>query len=87
VSSFIDPIARLVILAKEVMAWHRDHNSPDYNECDKDPCHWCCSVQEAIDEIVAADLAHGTVTAYKGAADPETAGAVVGAAVKAAVVP
>ena len=38
-------------------------------------------------DIGAADLAHGTVTAYKGAADAETAGAVVGAAIKAAVVP
>jgi hypothetical protein len=25
----------------EIMASHNDPDSPDYNECEKDPCAWC----------------------------------------------
>ena len=33
------PIA--LTLLREVMAWHRDPQSADYNECDTAPCEWC----------------------------------------------
>jgi hypothetical protein len=32
-------------LLKEVMEWHSDMESPDYNECDKEPCHWCTNAK------------------------------------------
>lgn len=28
-------------LVREVMFWHADPESPNYNECDKSPCEWC----------------------------------------------
>jgi len=33
-----DQLAKLV---SEVMEWHRDKDSPDYNLCDDAPCEWC----------------------------------------------
>jgi len=39
-------------LAQEVLCWHRDRESPDYNDCgtpDTD-CMWCASVKELIQE-------------------------------------
>ncbi len=34
----LDEASRLL---DEVMSWHKDKNSPDYNECDKAECFWC----------------------------------------------
>jgi sulfite reductase beta subunit-like hemoprotein len=28
-------------LVGEVMGWHADPDSPDYNACDTSPCDWC----------------------------------------------
>ena len=28
-------------LLTEVMDWHSDPDSTEYNECDIDPCAWC----------------------------------------------
>jgi hypothetical protein len=36
-------------LIAEVMQSHRDKRSPDYNECDSDPCKWCDDAKNAID--------------------------------------
>lgn len=36
-------------LLNEVMRSHADPDSPDYNECDKDPCAWCTEAKELID--------------------------------------
>lgn len=30
-------------LLGEVHQWHCDPQSNDYNECEKDPCHWCAN--------------------------------------------
>jgi len=38
-------------LVREVMFWHRDKESSDYNECDTAPCHWCERAQKVIDEL------------------------------------
>ena len=46
-----DPLTRLVELVREVMFWHRDKKSSDYNECDTAPCHWCEQAQKAIDDL------------------------------------
>ena len=32
-------------LLSEVMQWHSNTDSNDYNECDKDPCHWCANAR------------------------------------------
>jgi hypothetical protein len=32
----------------EVLRWHSDPASPDYNECDKEPCHWCAVARELV---------------------------------------
>ena len=46
-----EDMVRLVDLVREVMFWHRDKESSDYNECDTAPCHWCERAQKAIDEL------------------------------------
>jgi hypothetical protein len=33
--------ARFRELLEDVIWKHSDSNSPEYNECDKDPCAWC----------------------------------------------
>lgn len=47
----VEPLVRLVAIVREVMFWHRDKESADYNECEKGPCHWCEEAQKAIDEL------------------------------------
>lgn len=37
-----------ILLLKDVMRWHRDNQSADYNECDKDPCYWCSRVIDLL---------------------------------------
>jgi len=37
-------------LLREVMSWHADKNSRDYNDCDQDKCLWCEQAQALIDE-------------------------------------
>ena len=32
----------------EVLQWHSDPESPDYNECEKHPCHWCSVALELV---------------------------------------
>ena len=32
----------------EVLEWHSDPESPDYNECEKHPCHWCSVALELV---------------------------------------
>ena len=38
----------LEYLVREVMAWHADPESTDYNECDKEPCYWCANAISLI---------------------------------------
>lgn len=38
----------LAELVREVMNWHRDTESPEYNECDKIPCAWCTDAIAAL---------------------------------------
>lgn len=35
-------------LLREVMSWHADPKSPDYNECDTAPCRWCEQAAAAL---------------------------------------
>lgn len=35
-------------LLREVMAWHADPKSPDYNGCDKERCNWCERASAAL---------------------------------------
>lgn len=42
---------RLIELVREVMASHRDADSPDFNACEAAPCHWCELAEKAISEI------------------------------------
>ena len=36
-----DDAAVMVELIREVMGWHCDPDSPEYNECEREPCYWC----------------------------------------------
>ena len=56
------PVLRLVDLVRQVMYWHRDKESTNYNECDTAPCYWCAMAQKAIDELQNAE-AHGRAVA------------------------
>lgn len=38
-------------LVREVMFWHRDKESAEYNDCDINPCMWCILAQKAIDGL------------------------------------
>lgn len=40
--------ATLRSLVIEVMTWHADRNSPDYNECDREMCHWCANAAKLV---------------------------------------
>lgn len=40
----------LADLVREVMSWHADKESSDYNECDKSKCHWCEMASDALGE-------------------------------------
>ncbi len=47
-----------VVLLKEVMAWHADKTSADYNECDEHPCAFCVRAALAIGQTgVKGDFA------------------------------
>lgn len=35
-------------LISEVMLWHSDPESADYNECDKTPCMWCENARKLL---------------------------------------
>lgn len=37
-------------LLREVMSWHADKESRDYNDCDQEKCLWCEQAQELIDQ-------------------------------------
>jgi hypothetical protein len=39
-------LQRALKLLEEVCSWHRDQDSQDYNECDKEPCQFCVWVSE-----------------------------------------
>lgn len=41
-----EKIEKLSALIKEVMQWHADPNSSEYNECDTAPCFWCEQAKE-----------------------------------------
>lgn len=51
VEDTVEPLVRLVALVREVMFWHRDKESVDYNECETLPCRWCEEAQKAIDAL------------------------------------
>ncbi len=38
-------------LIREVMHWHADPDSSDYNECDKEHCHWCANAAAVLKEV------------------------------------
>lgn len=38
----------LAALVSEVMQWHADPRSSDYNDCDKDKCMWCENAAAAL---------------------------------------
>jgi len=38
-------LQKALALLDEVCSWHRDEESPDYNECDKEPCQFCIEVK------------------------------------------
>jgi len=40
--------AHLAALVREVMEWHADPKSADYNDCETTPCPWCVSARKAI---------------------------------------
>jgi hypothetical protein len=42
-------------LVAEVMRWHRDPKSPDYNKCDKSPCAWCAEAAIKLDRLRQED--------------------------------
>lgn len=42
-------IDKMKCLLREVMAWHSDKDSRDYNDCDQTKCLWCEQAQELID--------------------------------------
>ena len=37
-------------LLREVMSWHADKDSRDYNDCDQEKCLWCELAQGLIDQ-------------------------------------
>lgn len=37
-------------LLREVMSWHADKDSRDYNDCDQEKCLWCEQAQKLIDQ-------------------------------------
>jgi hypothetical protein len=37
----LQKMASMARLISEVMRWHSDPESCDYNECDKSKCQWC----------------------------------------------
>lgn len=43
-------------LLEEMRRWHGDKNSPGYNECDKDLCHWCELVTHALSPNCGTEL-------------------------------
>jgi hypothetical protein len=43
-----EALETLITYAEEVMQWHADPESSDYNQCDEDKCLWCEDVSKAI---------------------------------------
>jgi len=52
-------VEKLIELVEEVMSSHRDAQSSEYNECDKDLCYWCELADEAITTIRSETAAKG----------------------------
>ena len=44
----------LVASLSDVLIWHRDPESSDYNECEKDPCNFCEVAGRGLDNWRAA---------------------------------
>ena len=44
-------------LLEEVIRWHSDPESPEYNECEKDPCLWC----ECAKGLLAGTMKHDEI--------------------------
>ena len=44
-------LAKAQELLREVMTWHSDADSSDYNGCDQDKCNWC----ERASRVVATE--------------------------------
>ena len=51
--SIITSKTRLEIdtLISEVIKWHSDRLSPDYNECEVSPCNWCERAKKVLEEM------------------------------------
>lgn len=43
-------LATMTRLICEVMQWHADPDSPEYNECDKSKCKWCEDAARLLNE-------------------------------------
>ncbi len=43
-----EQIELTIELLEEVVCWHSDKASIDYNECDVDPCLWCSQAKDSI---------------------------------------
>lgn len=43
-------------LLEEVVSAHRDIESPDYNECEKDMCQWCEDANKVLKEIKISNI-------------------------------
>jgi len=41
-------ITEAINLLDEVMWWHCDPDSPDYNGCDTEPCSWCAKAASTL---------------------------------------
>ena len=41
----------VTFLLREVMTWHSDPTSPDYNGCEVDPCHWCAVAASLVGDV------------------------------------
>jgi len=50
-----DQTTRAVELLTEVMEWHANPDSGEYNECDSSTCHWCQMAGALIDELQPSD--------------------------------
>jgi hypothetical protein len=44
-----DQVEKMQELLKQVMDWHSDPGSAEYNQCDTDPCSWCEMAQATFD--------------------------------------
>lgn len=46
-------------LIKEVMQWHSDPASADYNQCDTAPCRWCENARRLLAEVESTKQTEG----------------------------